>query len=231
MKKLHVVFQVVLFVVVLTAFGCAQPDDAESTLPNIVIIFADDMGYGDPGCFGGVNPTPNIDRMAEEGMRFTDFYVAQPVCGASRAALLTGCYPNRVGIFGAPGPRTKIGINANEMTIAELLKQKDYATAIYGKWHLGHHKQFLPVHHGFDEYLGTPYSNDMWPKHPDYALLPKETAERKWGFPPLPIIGDDTIAIAEVLGEHQAQFTTMFTERAVKFIEENQAKPFFVYLA
>jgi arylsulfatase A len=211
--------------------SCNNTTDTTPPLPNVVIIFADDMGYGDPGCFGGENPTPNIDQMAKKGMRFTDFYVAQPVCGASRAALLTGCYPNRVGIYGAPGPNSKTGLNSNEMTIAELLKQKDYATAMFGKWHLGHHKEFLPVHQGFDEYLGTPYSNDMWPKHPDYAQMPKKVAERKWGFPELPIIGDDTIAIAEVTGEHQAQFTTMFTERAVGFIEKNQDKPFFVYLA
>jgi arylsulfatase A-like enzyme len=169
--------------------------------------------------------------MANEGLKLTDFYVAQPVCGASRAALLTGCYPNRVGIYGAPGPRSVIGINESEMTIAELLKQKEYATAMYGKWHLGHHKKFLPVHHGFDDYFGTPYSNDMWPKHPDYAILPKKLAERKWGFPPLPLIEDDSIAVEEVTGEIQEQFTTMFTERALDFIAENRDRPFFVYLA
>ncbi len=212
--------------------ACKNNQESDkSVLPNIVIIFVDDMGYGDPGCFGGVNPTPNIDKMADEGMRFTDFYVAQPVCGASRAALLTGCYPNRIGIYGAPGPRTTTGINSDELTIAELLKQKDYATAMYGKWHLGHLPQFLPVNHGFDEYFGTPYSNDMWPRHPDYVTLPLETAKRKWGFPPLPLIGDDTIAIADVTGEIQSEFTTMFTERAVEFIERNQDKPFFLYLA
>jgi len=218
-------------ILILSTTSCIRTAESETALPNIVIIFADDMGYGDPGCYGGTNPTPNIDQMAKGGMRFTDFYVAQPVCGASRAALLTGCYPNRVGIYGAPGPNSRSGINSDEMTIAELLKQKDYATAMYGKWHLGHLKPFLPVHHGFDEYFGTPYSNDMWPKHPDYALLPKEIAERKWGFPPLPIIGDDTIALAEVLGEDQQKFTTMFTERALSFIEKNQDHSFFVYLA
>ncbi len=212
--------------------ACNSTQDADRTgSPNIIIIFADDMGYGDPGCFGGDNPTPNIDQMATDGMRFTDFYVAQPVCGASRAALLTGCYPNRLGIFGAPGPNSKTGINSGEMTIAELLKQKDYATAMYGKWHLGHLPPFLPVNHGFDEYFGTPYSNDMWPKHPDYILFPEAVAARKRGYPPLPLVGDDTIAVAEVTEEIQAQFTTMFTERAVDFIEKNQDHPFFVYLA
>ena len=110
--------------------------------------------------------TPNLDRMAAEGMRFTDFYVAQAVCSASRTALLTGCYPNRVGILGALGPQPQIGIHDDEMTLAELLKPRGYATAIFGKWHLGHHPQFLPTRHGFDEYFGLPYSNDMWPHHP-----------------------------------------------------------------
>lgn len=213
------------------AFSSCNQSVREGELPNVVIIFADDMGYGDPGCYGGTNPTPNIDQMAEAGMLFTDFYVAQPVCGASRAALLTGCYPNRVGIYGAPGPRTRTGISADEMTIAELLKQKEYATAMYGKWHLGHLQPFLPVHHGFDDYLGIPYSNDMWPRHPDYTLFPKEVAERKRGYPPLPLIEDDSIAIPEVTAEIQSRFTTMFTERAVRFIEEHQSSPFFVYLA
>ncbi len=221
-----------LFLALLLFFpSCSEKTANDNTLPNFVIIFVDDMGYGDPGCFGGQNPTPNIDRMAEEGARLTDFYVAQPVCGASRTALLTGCYPNRVGIYGAPGPRSTTGISENEMTIAELLKQKEYATAAYGKWHLGHHPVFLPVNHGFDDYCGIPYSNDMWPRHPDYAVLPKKVAERKWGFPPLPLIEDDTIAIEEITGEIQAQFTTMFTNRALNFIKENKDKPFFVYLA
>lgn len=229
-NRLIAVGTILVFITCLSACNGTQ-DTSRSELPNIVIIFADDMGYGDPGCFGGDNPTPNIDQMAAEGMRFTDFYVAQPVCGASRAALLTGCYPNRLGIFGAPGPNSKTGLSSGEMTIAELLKQKDYATAMYGKWHLGHLPDFLPVNHGFDEYFGTPYSNDMWPKHPDYILFPKEVAARKRGYPPLPIIGDDTIAVAEVTDAIQAQFTTMFTERAVEFIERNQNDPFFVYLA
>ena len=137
--------------------------------PNVVIIFCDDVGYADIGPFGAKGySTPNLDRMAAEGIRFTRFYSAQPVCSASRTALLTGCYPNRLGIQGALGPQAKIGINADEMTLAELVKQQGYATAIFGKWHLGHQPQFLPTHHGFDEYFGLPYSNDMWPLHPDY---------------------------------------------------------------
>ena len=132
--------------------------------PNIVIIFTDDQGYGDVGVYGATGfETPNIDRMAGEGIRFDSFYVAQPVCSASRAALLTGCYPNRIGFAGALGPRSKMGIADEETTLGELCRSKGYATAAYGKWHLGHHQRFLPIHHGFDEYYGTPYSNDMWP--------------------------------------------------------------------
>jgi len=226
-------FVLAAMLIILSALpACNEKKKSEKKeLPNIVIIFVDDMGYGDPGCFGGTNPTPNIDKMAEEGMRFTDFYVAQPVCGASRAALLTGCYPNRAGIYGAPGPNSTTGINSGEMTIAELLKQKEYATAMFGKWHLGHHPVFLPVNHGFDKYFGTPYSNDMWPLHPTYVNLPLDAAKRKSNYPPLPVIGDDTVAIDEVTGEIQAQFTTMFTNGAVEFIEKNADNPFFVYLA
>jgi arylsulfatase A len=185
--------------------------------PNVVIVFADDLGYGDLGCYGAKGyTTPNLDRMAKEGVRFTDFYAAQAVCSASRTALLTGCYPNRVGILGALGPASKVGIHKDEKTIADVLKTKGYATAAFGKWHLGHHPQFLPTRHGFDEYYGLPYSNDMWPKHP--------TAK----FPDLPLIdGEKTIA----LNPDQTQLTTAYTERAVKFIGTNKDRPFFLYIA
>ncbi len=134
------------------------------------------------GVFGAKGyKTPNLDRMAAEGARFTRFYSAQPVCSASRTALLTGCYPNRLGIQGALGPQAKIGINADEMTLGELVKQQGYATAVYGKWHLGHLPQFLPTHNGFDEYFGLPYSNDMWPLHPDY--LATEGQKKRQGYP------------------------------------------------
>lgn len=131
-------------------FSCnSEKSDA---LPNIIIIFTDDQGYGDVGSYGATGfETPNIDKMASEGMRFTSFYSAQAVCSASRAGLLTGCYPNRIGITGALMPYSKIGIAPGEMTIAELLKQKGYRTAIFGKWHLGYQEQFLPLQHGFDE--------------------------------------------------------------------------------
>jgi arylsulfatase A-like enzyme len=186
--------------------------------PNFIIIFADDLGYADIGSFGATGyKTPHLDRMAVEGMRLTNFYAAQAVCSASRAALLTGCYPNRIGILGALDHRAQYGINANEMTIAEVLKTRGYATAIFGKWHLGHHPQFLPPRHGFDEYLGLPYSNDMWPNHP--------TAGKN--YPELPLIEGDQV---KQLMPDQTQLTTWYTERAVKFIEKNQGKPFLVYL-
>jgi len=187
--------------------------------PNIVIIFTDDQGYGDVGCYGAKGfATPNLDRMAREGIRFTDFYVAQPVCSSSRTALLTGCYPNRLGIVGALGPRDRHGIHEDEMTLGELCKAREYATAIFGKWHLGHHPQFLPLQYGFDEYLGLPYSNDMWPKHP--------TAGKQ--FPDLPLIdGNTTIE----KNPDQARLTTFYTERAVAFIEKHREQPFLLYLA
>src|SRR5436189_1202093 len=127
---------------------------ADSPRPNFVIIFTDDQGYQDVGCFGSPNiKTPNLDRMAREGMRFTDFYVGQPVCTASRAALLTGCYPNRVGLLGALGPKSMVGISDKESTIAQVLKTRGYATAIFGKWHLGDSPQVFPTRHGFDPFF------------------------------------------------------------------------------
>lgn len=194
---------------------------AADELPNVVIVFTDDQGYGDVGCFGSPDiETPNLDRMAAEGRRFTNFYAAQAVCSASRAALITGCYPNRVGIMGALGPGAKHGIHDDELTFAEVAKQKGYATAIYGKWHLGHHPQFLPTRHGFDDYFGLPYSNDMWPFHP--------TAGDR--FPDLPLIEGERVINPKVTPEDQTHLTTWYTEHAVKFIEEHKDQPFLVYV-
>jgi arylsulfatase A-like enzyme len=134
----------------------------------------------------------------------------------------------RVGIFGALGPGARHGINASEMTLAELCKQKNYATAIYGKWHLGHHKQFLPMQHGFDDYFGLPYSNDMWPYHPGVMHLPMEQRLKRW--PHLPLIDKNKIINAQVSSEDQTQLTTQYTERAVSFIEKNKDNPFFLYV-
>jgi len=208
-----------------TALSCAATEPRQTDpnrLPNVVLVFTDDQGYQDLGCFGSPDiRTPNIDRMRREGIKFTDAYVAQPVCGASRAALLTGCYPNRIGLLGAPGPNAKHGIHADEMTIAQLVKQKDYATAIYGKWHLGHLPPFLPTRHGFDAYFGLPYSNDMWPYHP----------ENPRAFPPLPLYENEKIVNPNVTHEDQKQLTTWYSERACQFITRNKDRPFFCYVA
>ena len=188
-------------------------------LPNVVIVFTDDQGYQDVGCFGSpLIRTPNLDRMAREGVRFTDAYVAQAVCGASRAALMTGCYPNRIGLLGAPDHNARHGISDGEMTLAELVKQRGYATAVYGKWHLGHHPQFLPLRHGFDEYFGLPYSNDMWPQHP--------TAGSR--YPPLPLIEGEKVVQTN---PDQRQLITWYSERACRFIEKNRDRPFLAYVA
>ena len=217
---------------VILATGLAAADDKKPAPPNIVVIFCDDLGYGDVGVFGAKGyHTPNLDRLAQQGVRFTHFYSAQPVCSASRAALMTGCYPNRIGIQGALNPNARIGINSEETTLAEVVKQRGYATAIFGKWHLGHHPQFLPTHHGFDEYFGLPYSNDMWPLHPEYVKLPPEAARRKRGFPDLPLIEGDKVVVPKVTAKEQAQLTTWYTERAVKFIDAHRDRPFFLYVA
>lgn len=191
--------------------------------PNIIVIFMDDMGYADVSCFGAQGyQTPNIDRLAQEGRKFTNFHVAQPVCSASRAGLLTGCYPNRIGIHGALSPKATHGIHADEMTLAEVTKQKGYATAAVGKWHLGHLPPFLPTRHGFDEYYGLPYSNDMWPFHPE---------AKPGAYPKLPMFENERIVDEDVTPEDQTHLTRDYTARAVSFIERNKQKPFFLYLA
>lgn len=184
---------------------------------NIIVILMDDMGYGDLRANGAMGyDTPNIDRMVRNGMLFTHFYSPQAVSGASRVGLITGCYPNRLSMFGAPGPNSKTGISAKETTMAEMLKEQGYATAIYGKWHLGDRPEFLPTRHGFDEFYGIPYSNDMWPHHPTSK------------YPDLPLIeGERTIE----LNPDQSQFTTNFTNRTLEFIDKNKKRPFFIYLA
>lgn len=198
-------------------------------LPNVVVIFMDDMGYADIGPFGAEGyQTPHLDRMAQEGRVFTDFYVTQAVCSASRAGLLTGCYNVRVGILGALGPSAKNGIHEDEVTIAEICKQKNYATACFGKWHLGHHRKFLPMQHGFDEYFGLPYSNDMWPFHPGVRDLPMEQRLKKW--PHLPLIEGNDVINPMVTPQDQEQLTTQYTERAVQFINDNRERPFFLYV-
>ena len=205
--------------------GTAALAASHSPLPNIVIIFTDDQGYADVGVFGAKGfVTPNLDRLASQGRIFRNFHVAQPVCSASRCGLLTGCYPNRLGIHGALGPRSKVGISDNEMTLAQLVKQRGYATAIFGKWHLGDSPQFLPLRHGFDEYFGLPYSNDMWPLQPNGE-------KRKGAYPDLRMFDGNKVVIPNVTHEDQNQLTTWYTEHAVKFIDSHKDGPFLLYLA
>ncbi len=206
--------------------GFAQSN--KNNAPNIVLIYADDLGYGDLATYGAVQyQTPNLDKLVAEGMRFTNFEVAQAVCSASRAAILTGCYANRVGIGGALNPHAKIGLNPEEETIAELVKRAgDYKTAIYGKWHLGHLKPFLPLQQGFDDYVGLPYSNDMWKWTYDMQLATEATHARKASYPELPLMAGDTVFKTIETLEDQAQLTTIYTEKAVSFIDENKGHPF-----
>ncbi|MFK7737186.1 MAG: sulfatase [Pirellulaceae bacterium] len=202
--------------------------------PNFIIIFADDQGYGDLGCFGSTKiETPNIDRLAKEGRRFTSFMVASPVCTPSRAALLTGCYPKRVGLHQhVLFPQSKKGLHPDEVTIADHLKSQGYATACFGKWHLGHHPETLPRQNGFDTYLGIPYSNDM--NHPDNKGKPRipsddlwrdqETAVSHWNTP---LIENEEIIELPV---DQRMVTRRYTDKAIEFVKANKESPFFLYL-
>ena len=212
----------VLTTVFLAAGGQAQGRVVETEKPpNIVIVFTDDQGWGDLSCYGSKDiATPNIDRLAQEGMRFTNFYVSQPVCSASRSSLLTGCYANRLGIHGALVPSTKFGLDPDEHTIAEVVKPLGYATACYGKWHLGHREPFLPTRQGFDEYSGIPYSNDMWPGHPE--------SPKAW--PRLPWYGNDgPIEFVDDLDDQQV-ITQRLTDHAVDFVHRHADQPFLLYV-
>lgn len=216
--------------VLLLALGCGREQQSPRRPPNIVIIYIDDMGYADIGPFGADYPTPNLDQMAREGRRFTDFEVSSPVCSASRAALLTGAIHKRVGVSGAFNPHAEVGLNPDETTLAELVREQGYATAIYGKWHLGHHPKFLPTNQGFDEYFGIPYSNDMWPQHSQYYEVDPVRDARKKTFPNLPIFENTTVFNRSLTGEDQALLTRWYTERAVDFIDRNEDTPFFLYV-
>ncbi|MEB2782917.1 sulfatase [Algoriphagus sp. C2-6-M1] len=216
-----------LFLLLITLVYCiscgTKTEEKEITevpsKPNIVLIFADDMGYGDLGVYGATDwKTPNLDQLAADGVRFTQFYVPHAVCSASRAALLTGTYANRLEIFGALDHTAQHGLNPEETTIAEMLKANGYATGMVGKWHLGHRAPFLPTEQGFDSFYGLPYSNDMWPHHP----------EAKDYYPPLPLYRNT--AVIDTLDD-QSMLTTNYTEEAIKFIQESKDQPFFLYLA
>lgn len=208
----------------LAAFQSAVIGESDSK-PNVVIIFMDDVGYGDIGPFGSkANRTPNLDRMAAEGMKLTSFYAA-PVCSASRAQLMTGCYFKRVSIAGALFPVSPTGLNPEERTIAELLKEQGYSTMMAGKWHLGDQPEFLPTRQGFDHYFGIPYSNDMGaPAKPPKQTPGPENPVR----PPLPLLRGEKVVEAP---PEQRTLTARFTEEAVQFISASKDRPFFLYLA
>ena len=173
--------------------------------------------------------------MAREGRKFTDFVVSSAVCSASRSALMTGCYHRRVGISGALGPKSDIGLNAEETTLAEVCKSKGYATAVFGKWHLGHHPKFLPTNHGFDIYQGIPYSNDMWPLHPKAVAIREEDPNAPIPWAALPMLKSTKPNSVKILNEDmqpedQMEMTRQFTKLAVDFIKSNTENPFLVYL-
>jgi arylsulfatase A-like enzyme len=193
-----------------------------ATQPNIVLINCDDLGYGDLGCYGSTcNHTPALKRMAWEGIRFTDFYMASPLCSPSRGAMLTGCYPPRIGFGSFDGdgvlfPGSPLGMNPREVTLATLLKQAGYATQLVGKWHCGDQKEFLPPRHGFDSYYGLPYSNDMGRQYDDDR------------YPPLPLLLDEEVIQQQ---PDQSGLTERYVEQSIRFIRSNVNRPFFLYLA
>ena len=208
-----------------SGWGHITADDFQfdALKPNIIVIFCDDMGYADIGPFGAKGyQTPHLDRMADEGLKLSSFMVTRSVCSPSRAGLLTGCYNVRVGVPGNFGPKSTNGLNPQEMLIPEVLKQVDYKTAAYGKWHLGHHEPYLPTSQGFDEWFGIPYSNDMWSHHPQ---------NDRYKFGDLPLMEGPKIVKAALTPMDQTTLTKRFTERALAFIDKNADDPFFIYLA
>jgi len=212
------------FILLISIAACRSHQSEKDQQPNVIIIFADDQGYADLGCFGAKGfTTPNLDNMAEEGMRFTSFYSASSVCSPSRAALLTGSYPVRVGVPAVLLPVSPTGLDPSEITIAEILKEQGYATACVGKWHLGDHPTMMPTNQGFDEYFGIPYSNDMWPWRNDY----KKERPRTELFSDLPLYLNSKVIEKN---PDQNQITKRYTEYAVQFIEKNKDNPFFLYL-
>lgn len=226
MKPLNSILKTIGFGSVLWLTGC----NATPTQPNVIVIFMDDLGYGDINTNGAIGySTPNLNRMAAQGIQFKDFYVAQPVSSASRAGLLTGCYSNRVGFHHALMPWDTTGLNTEETTIAELFKQKEYQTAIIGKWHLGRYEEFLPLQHGFDYYFGLPYSNDQWAKKND-GYTDAEPGDWYYNCRDLMLIENNTPVEQIKDMDDQSQLTTRYTQKAVEYIEENSNKPFFLYL-
>ncbi len=208
----RIIYLIILFVI----FSCEKNNNS----PNIVFILADDLGYGDLSSYGSETvETINIDKLAENGVKLTSYYAAQPVCSASRAAILTGVYPNRIGIYNAFGPTSDSGISHDEYTLAEMLKDNGYKTGIFGKWHLGSKKEFFPTNHGFDEFYGILYSNDMWRWHPEYPE----------GYPQDLLLYRNENALKEIID--QSNLTKDITTESINFIEKNKDNSFFLYIA
>ncbi len=220
----HLNFNGIVFFVLLLMLSCketkVETKSEETQSPNVVLIFTDDQGYNDVGVFGASDiKTPNLDQMAKEGLKLTNFYAAQAVCSASRAGILTGCYPNRIGIHNALMPNSKVGLSPKETTLAKMLKDNGYATGIFGKWHLGDAPEFMPNNQGFDEYFGIPYSNDMWTLHPQQGPV--------FNFGPLPLYQNEVVI--DTLTD-QTNLTTAITEKSVDFINRHKNEPFFLYV-
>lgn len=213
-------FNFTLLLFILAFAGCAESN--QTGKPNIVLIFLDDAGYGDFKSFihDGYE-TPNIDKLAREGRRFTNFYVPQAICSASRAALMTGTYPGRNRVFGAHPPKAE-GLDTQFATMAEMLKENGYTTGFFGKWHLGDQEETRPHNRGFDETAGIMYSNDMWAEHPENPEY--------WGQYPMHYWKNGEVVIDSVTSDHQKEFTTWFTEESVDFINRNSDRPFFLYV-
>ena len=208
--------RIIYLILLLVIFSCEKNNNK----PNIVFILADDLGYGDLSSYGSETiETTNIDKLAEDGVKLTSYYAAQPVCSASRAAILTGAYANRIGIYNAFGPTSDSGINSNEYTLAEMLKDNGYETGIFGKWHLGSKKEFFPTNHGFDEFYGILYSNDMWRWHP----------ENPEGYPQDLLLYRNENALKEIID--QSNLTKDITTESINFIEKNKDNSFFLYIA
>ena len=208
--------RIIYLIILLVIFSCEKNNNS----PNIIFILTDDLGYGDLSSYGSETiKTINIDKLAEDGVKLTSYYAAQPVCSASRAAILTGAYPNRIGIYNAFGPTSNSGINHDEYTLAEMLKDNGYKTGIFGKWHLGSIKEFFPTKHGFDEFYGILYSNDMWRWHPEYPE----------GYPQDLLLYRNETAIKEIVD--QSNLTKDITTESINFIKKNKDQPFFLYIA
>ena len=210
-------FKNIILILLTFVLGCDR--NIESP-PNIVFILTDDLAYADLSSYGSeFIKTPNLDKMANEGVKLTSYYAAQAVCSASRAAILTGCYPNRLGISGAFGPKSKKGINPDELLLSEMLKNNNYKTGVFGKWHLGDAEKFMPTNHGFDEFYGILFSNDMWPYHPEFPnAFPDDLLLYK-NMEPIEILVD------------QSDLTKNITDESIRFIEENKDNQFFLYIA